>query len=61
MDYEIGGEESLFDSSTNPSLQHGEVQAGEVKARRKREYNSDDRNRQRGVPMPEEDPSPQMG
>ena len=61
MDYEIREEESLFDASTNPSLEMGEDREGAPELRRKRNYNSDDRARQRAVAMPEEDPAPQMG
>ena len=61
MDYEIREEETLFDTSTNPSLQMGEDREGVPGRRRKRNYNSDDRDRQRGIAMPEEDPALQMG
>ncbi|MEO6152128.1 MAG: hypothetical protein ABIT09_07105 [Croceibacterium sp.] len=62
MEYEIEDQCALFDASTNPSLQApASPGAPGRRAKAKREFNSDDRKRQRGEAIPEEDADTQMG
>ena len=51
MEYEICGEERLFDDSTNPSLEHPAAQSAD----KPRDVRSRKREPQKGFAIPEEE------
>ena len=57
MEYEIDSEESLFDDSTNPSMQPPHT----PRPRAEPQGDPAKKARQRAEVIPEEEPSPQMG
>lgn len=52
MEYEICGEERLFDDSTNPSLDHADEQRARLKGRNGKPVKRDP---QKAVTIPEEE------
>lgn len=59
MEYEISGEEPLFDDSTNPSLLHGSEPVRLPRRSAKPQGDpADRRGHQRGEVIPEEDHQP---
>ena len=56
MEYEMSGEERLFDDSTNPSLKHEDKQAIRNQSSvRPEDYPADKRREQTAVAIPEEE------